>query len=680
VAYIDVGKVEPRPAQRLSMPTLLTGGSRGKSERPDPYESKSKWNIAEPCPQDHVGYMCAAYPDISPLMAEVLHASGIDPGNLEAFLCPERPHRLIQRLGLYRGVQMQRAIERLLEAATKNEPIWIVGDSDADGLSATTILYAALTSLGANVSVYPFAFQSDNEDDYARSRLKNLKQEDAFRLLGTGAKVVITADCGAWARDFAEVLQFEGVDLIVTDHHTNQVELQSGWPSAHSTIHPLTIIEADQEDEAGVAELTGAGVAYILACSLAIPRTDRCMQIRDLCRGELQWLAALGTLSDRGTVLGLNRSLIWGGLRWLEAHARNDGKVVAAPGLRRLAVEALGNNLNRSLCADDLAIWTSSRLNAGRRFGRPDEALSLAMAQEEDDISLCLEVLGKSYRDYRALKPVVLAQAEERAHGYVQAHTGRAPAVVWMEDLAEGADQKDAQTLHDIKFNLRQSVASHLCANLNMPCIVLCKGGDTWSDSAGAEVLPKVYGTLRTPDGVPGKSVMQSSLIQPLLATQSFELSHEHSVAFQVRADAVDSLLTALGAVNEWKEAVGGIDVLSYLPIMDVTLETAECMARLEPFGKGHPEPLFLDVGVRVMSVWPSKTGEHMFMHLDAGAGRKVKANAFFMGRLTDVVRHYKRLDMVYKIKLAVDYWTEDLTVELLVVDLDVPGMTGQGE
>ena len=49
---------------------------------------------------------------------------------------------------------VDRAVERIMAAVEAGEKITVYGDYDADGITATTLMYEALETLGAQVDYY----------------------------------------------------------------------------------------------------------------------------------------------------------------------------------------------------------------------------------------------------------------------------------------------------------------------------------------------------------------------------------------------------------------------------------------------------------------------------------------------------------------------------------------------
>ncbi|MGN6136273.1 MAG: hypothetical protein ACTHOU_17440, partial [Aureliella sp.] len=85
---------------------------------------------------------------ISPVVARLLLQREITTGEaVEAFLKPKLSD--LRSPALLPG--MEAATQRILSSVAAGEPIVVYGDYDADGMTATSILYLCLKNLGASV-------------------------------------------------------------------------------------------------------------------------------------------------------------------------------------------------------------------------------------------------------------------------------------------------------------------------------------------------------------------------------------------------------------------------------------------------------------------------------------------------------------------------------------------------
>lgn len=115
-------------------------------------------------------------------------------------------------------------VDRLKEAIESGEKILIYGDKDADGITATSIIYNTLKSVTKNVE----AFVPNHSTGYGLS--KSVIEEYA----SSGTSLIITVDCGISNVEEVEFARGLSIDIIVTDHH----DIPEILPNAYAIFNP----------------------------------------------------------------------------------------------------------------------------------------------------------------------------------------------------------------------------------------------------------------------------------------------------------------------------------------------------------------------------------------------------------------------------------------------------------
>ncbi|MFO1063439.1 MAG: DHH family phosphoesterase [Pirellulales bacterium] len=160
--------------------------------------------------------------NISPIVARLLMQRGVkSPDAVESFLRPKLSE--LRSPSELPGIDA--AVACIMPKVTAGEPITIYGDYDADGITATSILYLCLKQLGANVNYH---LPSRMEDGYG------LHVDAIEKLAARGRQLIISVDCGIAGVDAARRAKELGITLIVTDHHTPGAVL----PDAEVIVHP----------------------------------------------------------------------------------------------------------------------------------------------------------------------------------------------------------------------------------------------------------------------------------------------------------------------------------------------------------------------------------------------------------------------------------------------------------
>lgn len=244
---------------------------------------------------------------------------------------------------------MRLAVDRLMRARENGEKILIHGDYDADGVTATALLFLALTGWGFSAIVHiP-----------ERSAGYGLQSDVVRQAAEKGTGLIITVDCGVTAVEEAALAQRLGVDLIVTDHH----EPGSVLPEVVALLNPKT----DHGYPFGA--LAGVGVAFKLVQAVAQE-----LGVQEETRRFLD-IAALGTIADVVPLEGENRILVTHGLRQMAKTAHK--------GLRALLDECgFEEKLPQ---AGQVAFIMAPRINAAGRMDTCRLALNLFLTQDYEE-------------------------------------------------------------------------------------------------------------------------------------------------------------------------------------------------------------------------------------------------------------------------------------------------------
>lgn len=248
--------------------------------------------------------------------------------------------------------QMKNAVSRITKAKENGETVVVYGDYDADGISATTILYKGLKLFGVEaVAVVP---ERENGYGLTEGVLERVLEEYCPDLL-------ITVDCGISAVNEVAELEDLGVDVIVTDHH----EIPEKIPDC-------TIINCKLHDGYPFDGLCGAGVAYKLVKALIGDEADNFLD-----------LVAVATVADSMPLTDENRILVSEGLKLIKS-----GRCSKAV----RAIAEIGGL--KEITSTSLAYTIAPRLNAAGRMGDAYSALVAFTSEDNYEIKLLADKLN----------------------------------------------------------------------------------------------------------------------------------------------------------------------------------------------------------------------------------------------------------------------------------------------
>lgn len=235
---------------------------------------------------------------------------------------------------------MPRAIEVIRLAISEQKLILIYGDYDADGITASAILYGGLKKFGARVEVY---IPNRLTDGYGLNR-KTLES-----LLKKKPGVVVAMDNGIGGAKEVCYLKENGVQVIIADHHLPKGDV----PEADAVLN-VCRMEANKSS----ANLAACGIAFKMVWALSGNLAEALSYLD---------LVTLGTVADLAPVLGDNRILLKEGLRSLAQSSRAGIKALIASA--KISPKFLGYR--------DIAFGLGPRINASGRLGTPQDAFRL---------------------------------------------------------------------------------------------------------------------------------------------------------------------------------------------------------------------------------------------------------------------------------------------------------------
>ncbi len=261
---------------------------------------------------------------------------------------------------------MEAAVERIHAGLEHGERIAVYGDYDADGVTATAMLYSYLESAGGDVCYYI----PDREAEGYGMNLAAVK-----KLADGGVTLIVTVDNGVSSIEEVAYAKTLGVDVVVTDHHRPREIL----PAAVAVVNPH---RADCPSK--FKEFSGVGVAFKLIAALEGEYADW-----DGLLDQYADLAAIGTIGDVVSLTGENRLLVQAGLRCL---ARAD-----RPGLRALMEHS---SLSGQLTATEVAFGIVPRINATGRMDSSRRAVELLLCEDLEQAELLAEEVCRN-NDFR---------------------------------------------------------------------------------------------------------------------------------------------------------------------------------------------------------------------------------------------------------------------------------------
>lgn len=513
--------------------------------------SIKKWRIL---PYDRAAAeKFAADAGIPPLLAVLLQTRGVSDPNQAAelfsddysfsdpFLLPD----------------MEKAVERISRALDGFEKIAVYGDYDADGVTATAMMYSYLESCGGNVIYY---IPDREGEGYGLNK-------NAIDLLHSqGVQLIVTVDNGISSIDEVDYANALGIETVITDHHRPRDVL----PKA------VAAVDAWREDsKCPFREYSGAGVVFKLLSALEGPECGV-----DMLLDNYADLAAIGTIGDVVPLTGENRLLVKAGLRLISQTDRI--------GLQTLLEQAGVDH--RPLSAETVAFTVVPRINATGRMGSSDRAVRLLTTDSPDEAgSLASEICADN--DTRR-------RIEDEIYQKVLEQFDQNPALLFDRVLVVAGE--------DWHHGVIGIVAAKITERFGKPCMIISYTGI------------EAKGSGRS---IEGFSLFEAVCSCSELLTKfgghpmaaGLSLPTENIGAFREQMNRYAASLP-----EPMPAPVLRVDCV--LKPEKLSTDIPESLRLLEPFGTGNPFPMFGLTGMTICDITPVGGGKHLRVSVKKGS------------------------------------------------------------
>ena len=471
-------------------------------------------------------------------------------------------------------MDMDVAVDRVIEAITRKEKILIFGDYDVDGVTATTILLEFLHSAGADASYYiphriteGFGLKKNHISDVA---------------IPNGIHLIITVDCGSDGQDAVKAARDAGIDVIITDHHM-----------ISDTIPPAVAVINPKRDgcPSGFQDLAGVGVAFYLLICLRKKLRDTKFW-KDRPEPNLKYycdLVAVGTLADMVPLTRENRILTTAGINILRSMCR--------PGLNAL-IEVCDIK-KYAIDDDDIVFNLVPRLNSAGRIDHASTAVELLRTKDIKTARTIAHSLNRMNQDRRNIENNILTEVND--HIKNNPHLLRKNTLILVRQ--------------DWHLGILGIVASRLIKKYFRPVVLI-----TTADGIGR-------GSAR--------SIPEVNLYEGLSAcAEIIDNFGGHSMAagLKIKTENIDRF--KIHFENVVSRMANSVDFIPKIVIdcrldfVNISDKLIDELDLLKPFGIGNNKPLFMTKKVKIVT--SKHVGHHhRQMVLEQNTGKMFNAIQF---------------------------------------------------
>jgi len=505
------------------------------------------------------------------------------------------------------------ARDTILGAKERKELIFIHGDYDVDGVTSAALLSRFLTKVGCNVHTH---VPHRMKEGYGI----HLNAVAAAKEIG--AKLFLTCDCGVSAHEQVKMAREAGMNVVVTDHHS----IGDSLPEADAVINPHRT-----DSRYPFAELSGAGVAFKLCEGLT---RDLGHGVENYYRAYLD-LATLGTIADVMPLIDENRIIARFGLQRLAESKK--------AGIRALMREAkVTLEPGKPLRSYHVGFILGPRLNAAGRLDDAALALRLLLENDDDKASELARVIEGVNTNRRAEQQRVLDEAIEMVNS--QALNERNVIMVGSDGWHAG---------------IVGIVAGRLVNQFSRPSFVFTINRETGIYKGSARSIPNF------------------NLAEAIRAYPDLFLSgggHAAAAGCSFSAENFEAVSNALhlyaGERLTPEDFIPSMEIDLEVEFNEVTPQTVEALAALEPFGCANPEPIFLSRGINLAQILPTKNPNHVRLMLRKETSSAVEGIAFGIGERLTATGAGVTTDLLFK--PSIDEWRGNRTLKWQIQDYAV--------
>jgi single-stranded-DNA-specific exonuclease len=487
---------------------------------------------------------------------------------------------------------MNKAVDRISTAITRNEKILVYGDYDVDGTTSVALIYSFLRERHNSLDYY---IPDRYNEGYGLS-LQGIDYASAGN-----CRLIIALDCGIKAADRVKYARSKGIDVIICDHHLPGAEI----PDATAVLDPK-----QPGCDYPYKELSGCGVGFKLMQAFSrvhnIP-FEKIMPYLDL--------VAVSIGSDIVPMTGENRVLAYYGLKQLNESPRL--------GFRKIIEKA---KIRMPLAIEDVVFRIGPRINAAGRMESGSKAVDLLVSQNSQEAVTICDAIDRSNDSRRKKDSEITSEARRM--------------------VSEDARMNNARTTVLFRQGWHKGVigivASRLIETYYRPTVILTESKDGFAT-----------GSARS---VPGYDLYQaiescSDLLESFgghMFAAGLTLKQENLQLFRDRFEKFVS-----ETIGE-EHLVPSIKIDEEVALEDITMEFYKDLERFQPFGPDNMAPVFVSRRVKTLACLPvGNNGMHLKLTFARPNTEPIDAIAFGQADMIELFRESGGVvDIAYSVEI----------------------------
>lgn len=540
---------------------------------------------------------------VSPILCNILAQRGITTfEDAKAFFRPT--HDMLHSPWLMKD--MQKAVDRIIDAISHSEKILVFGDYDVDGTTSVASMYQFLLSIHDEACV----------DYYVPHRYREgygVSKMGIDYAAANGMSLIVCLDCGIKSVELIRYAATLGIDFVVCDHHLPDTVL----PPA------IAILNPKQTDCAyPYKELCGCGVGFKLMSAIA-----ETLDLPEETYLKYLDLVATAIAADIVPMTGENRVLAYHGLQQINEQP--------SPGIKAL-IQLSG--ITKALHITNVVFAIAPRVNAAGRMDDAKKAVQLFIEQDFNKALEFAEILHSDNADRKDADQSITLEALEMI-GADENAVGKKSSVVFKPHWHKG---------------VVGIVASRLIEQHYRPTIVLTESGGLATGSArsvpGFNLYEAIYQCKEYLIAYGGH-----------FAAAGLSMLPENVDAFRNKFESV------VAATIEDHLLIPEIVIDSEICFTDIKMPFYKLVSQMEPFGPQNLRPVF--IAKKVTDTGFSKIVKELHLRVVLKQNDVTLTGiGFNMAEKYALIETKQPLDVVFSIDE--NEWNGETNVQIKLIDL----------
>ncbi len=426
-----------------------------------------------------------------------------------------------------------------------------------------------------------------------------------------GVKLIVTVDNGIAAGKEIEHAKSLGIDTVVTDHHMPTGEL----PNA------CAVVDLHRPDcPSRFKQLSGVGVAFKLIMALEGEFCDV-----DMLLDNYADLLSIGTIGDIVELKGENRVFVKRGLQSIMNSDR--------PGINAL-IENSGLT-GKPLTAGKVSFTLVPRINAVGRLGLSGKSVELLLTDDYGEAAEIARAMGEDNAERRQIETEMLNR--------IDIEIQKNPSLVFDKVIVI-----DGENWHPGVIGI---TASRVKEVYGKPAIVISRDGENAKAS--------------------GRSIEGFALCDAVAACSDLLThfgGHPMAVGLSLKSDNIELFRKRINEfANSAEMPFDALKIDFKLNPAGVSLDIAEDIAHLQPFGSGNPTPVFGLYNMKINSIIPLSNNKHLKLIVSRGEST-LSAMLFFTS--TEDFPYQKGDTVDLAATLEINEYNGNKSVSIIVKDI----------